>query len=200
MLTESSAPLRRLAAFVALEAIVSERVVALDGGTRAVLELAALLIRDLDPGLLAEALPAPRESIVAALERARAAHFLVSEGGAGGFRFAHALIRQAVRAHIAPARLPELHARLARALERRTAGGSTHELAYYWREAGVGAKSRHYDERAGDSALVVNAFADAAAHYGRALAAGAPGRGTRLRLESKLASALRSEGEASGAS
>ncbi len=187
----------RPAVLRSIESVVAERLRALEAPTREVLETAALLVRELDPVLLAEALGTDPKAVAASLERAEAAHFVVRDGSVSGHRrFAHALIRDAIRAETDPRRLPGLHARLAWALERRSdAVARAHELAHYWWEAGVGSKSRVHDERAGDAALIVNAFADAAAHYRRALAASTPGSAGCRRLAIKLTNVLRDEGE-----
>jgi predicted ATPase len=181
---------------VSIVTIVAERLRLLDHSSRVVLEAAALLVRELDVSLLAAALQCSPLAIAASLERARACYLLVAaEGDPAPPRFSHALIRSAVRDGIEPARLPELHARLARALERRAGAALVrpHELAHYWWEAGVAAKSAYYDECSGDAALNVNAFADAARHYRRALAVCAAGGPEPRRLRAKLRRVVTSE-------
>jgi len=184
----------------AIETIVAERLSRLDPRSRLVVELAALLVRELEPALLAEALGWTENAVAASLERGRVDHLLVRAGAAASPRFAHALIRSAIRAQIARGRLPHLHGRLASALERRAdAVARADELAHYWWEAGVAARSRLYDEQAGDAALTVNADAAAAAHYRRARAASELGSASDLRLAAKLhnLAALEGEGESS---
>jgi len=184
-----------------IEAIVIERLHPLDEATRAVLELAALLVREVDPALLAEALGARPAAVAASLERGRACHLMTADPRTQQVRFAHALIRGAVRGQIEPDRRRRLNARLARALERRPgASARTFELAHYWWEAGVAARSCVYDERAGDAALVVNAFDAAATHYQRAFAASARGSAARRRVAMKLTNVVLREGEVAGGS
>jgi predicted ATPase len=191
----------RPAHFASIEAIVIERLHPLDGATRAVVELAALVVRDVDPALLAEALGASVAAVAASLERGRACHLLSWDPRTQRPRFAHALIRGAVRGQIEPTRCRRLHARLAEALERRPGGSArTFELAHYWWEAGVAARSRVYDERAGDAALVVNAFDAAVAHYRRAFAACERGSAARRRVAMKLTNVVLHEGEVAGGS
>ncbi len=178
-----------------------ERLHPLDGPTRATLEAAALVVRDLDPALLAEALDASPAAVAASLERGRACHLIAHGGGAPPVRFAHALIRGAIRAQIDPDRRRRLHARLARALERRAdAPARSDELAHYWWEAGVAARSCIYDERAGDAALLVNCFDAARTHYQRAFAASERGGAAHHRLAMKLTNMLSYEGEVPGGS
>jgi predicted ATPase len=179
-----------------IEAIVAERLQRLDPCSRVVVELAALIVRDLDPALLAGALGWNRWVIAAALERGQAGHLLAADGAAGGSRFAHALIRSAVGIQIGAERRRDFHARLASALEHRPdAVARADELAHYWWEAGITARSRVYDERAGDAALNVNAADAAAAHYLRAQAASARGSASERRLATKLTNLVSLEGE-----
>jgi predicted ATPase len=180
----------------AIEAIVAERLLRLDPPARLVLELAALLVREVEPALLAGALGWSRRAVLASLERGRADHLLARDAAATP-RFAHALIRAAIRSHIERCRLPGLHGRLATALERRPdATARVDELAHYWWEAGVATRSRVYDEQAGDAALNVNAADAAATHYRRARAACERGSASDLRLSLKLSNIAALEGEA----
>jgi len=175
----------------AIEAIVAERLMRLDSRSRLVVEVAALLVRDLDPAMLAAALGWSRRTVAAALERGRADNLLVATAATGRPRFAHALIQGAIRAQIGSERRRTLHARLASALERRPdAAARPDELAHYWWEAGVAARSRIYDERAGDAALTVNASDAAASHYRRAQAASESGSPGERRLAHKLTNLL----------
>jgi predicted ATPase len=193
-----AAPLGRPGLLVSIEAIVTERLRTLDLGSRTVLELAALLVREIDVRLIADALATTPQVVSVALERARASQFLVSAADRSEpLRFSHALIRGAIRAEISLERRPRLHARLAHALEsRHDADSRSHELAHYWWEACRIEKSKFYDERTGDAALTVNAFADAVKHYRRALVACMPGDADRDRLDAKLEKCLAYEGEA----
>jgi predicted ATPase len=180
----------------AIEAIVAERLLRLDARARLVVEIAALLVRDLDPAMLAAALGWSRRTVAAALERGQSDSLLVAGATAGSARFAHALIRGAVRSQIGFERRRALHERLASALERRPdAAARPDELAHYWWEAGVAARSRVYDERAGDAALTVNAADAAAAHYRRAQAASERGSPGERRLATKLTNLASFEGE-----
>jgi len=180
----------------AIEAIVAERLLRLDARSRLVVEIAALLVRDLDPAMLAAALRWDQWTVAAALERGQADNLLIAGPGVAVPRFAHALIRGAVRVQIGVERRRALHARLAWALERRPdAAARPDELAHYWWEAGVAARSRVYDERAGDAALTVNAADAAAAHYLRAQAASEPGSPGERRLATKLTNLATLEGE-----
>lgn len=92
------------------------------------------------------------------------------------YGFSHGLLREALYAGVTPGRRGALHRRVGEALERRYGvdpGPRLAELARHFAEAaragGDAGKAVEYVRRAGDQARSLFAFAEAAAHYERAL-------------------------------
>lgn len=125
-------------------------VAALDDDARAAAEVAAVLGRDLDPGLLAQ-LAGP-SAVDALLE----AGLLVAPAS-GRVRFRHALVRDALYADVPWLRRRELHRRAAIALEHDDAAPAA--VAEHWRGAGEPGRAR--------AAFAEAAAASAAAHAHR---------------------------------
>ncbi len=118
------------------------------------------------------------DGVITALEEA-AARGLITEtvGPAGGYRFAHALVRHALYERVSTLRRAQVHWRVAEAI-RASAGPAAsrrlNELAYHYRhglEAGDPAVALDWLQRAGDQATGQLAFEDAIEHYQAALAA-----------------------------
>jgi DNA-binding CsgD family transcriptional regulator len=152
-------------------------------------------VRDLDPGLLeiltlasvlGERCSLPLLSVVAgrseddlltALEAAIDLRLMVNEGEE--FRFAHPLIRHVLYGAPIVPRRRRLHLRVAEALEGRgDADIHALEIAHHLIEAGPVAelsKVALWARRAGDRALAVYAWNDAARYYGAAMAAAEAG-------------------------
>jgi DNA-binding NarL/FixJ family response regulator len=93
----------------------------------------------------------------------------------GRYRFAHALIRETLYRELSTARRVRLHRRVGETLERQYgANPQPHlsELAYHFIEGAPGGdvqKAVTYVRRAGDRALALLAYEEAATHYRRAL-------------------------------
>ncbi len=156
---------------VSIRATILERLVNLNDGERHVLQHAAVLGYRFDPQTLALILERDIAAIMPALQRARDQNLIVEEPKDRiRFRFRHALTRQTLYEGLLALAARPLHERIARTLEA-LPGASEHldELAYHWYEARDGAKALAYGERAGDAALGVNAFSEAATYFARAL-------------------------------
>ena len=105
-----------------------------------------------------------------------------------GYRFRHALLRDAAYEMQVRVRLRKLHAEAGAALEDvygAALAGHVAELAYHYRQAGDVERERHYLALVGEQAFNVSAFRDAIAAFERVLAlTPAPQRG---RLTTQLA-------------
>ena len=90
------------------------------------------------------------------------------------YSFPHALMQEALYESLISRRRRLLHRRVAIALEKkRSAKGPSRldELAFHFRIGGDHEKAWHYAKLAGDEAVRLRAWDDAAAHYDNALAA-----------------------------
>ncbi|MBI4514808.1 MAG: AAA family ATPase [Deltaproteobacteria bacterium] len=153
---------------------------------RALLAGAAVLGRDFDIALLAEAsalvisvdeaIPSPRATLLDLLDEARAAGIIETmPQPVGAYRFGHALIRETLYEGLSTAERIAWHQRAGEALEHsseRDSGIRLAELAHHFTEAAVGGevhKGVHYAERAAEQAAMQLAYEDAASQYERAL-------------------------------
>jgi predicted ATPase len=150
------------------------------GPARRVLTTAAVLGTDIDPGLVAAALAVPAGSVSEVITRAERAGLLrPGPGPAASYRFARALIREALYAELTPLGRAESHEKLAAVLS--TApwrGRATHALLahHFLRAVPAGraeaaAKAVGFAALAGQDALDALAYEEAAGHFENALGA-----------------------------
>ncbi len=151
---------------------VRGRVRALGEATRRLLEVASLLDDQFDARALDGATALAADQVVSALEHAHAARLLIES--AGGYRFAHDLVRQCLVDGLSPARRRLLQARLAQRLEEQ--GAAPALVAAQWEGAGQALAAVPWRVRAAEAAWRVHALADAQAQYNQALADGAGGQ------------------------
>ncbi|MFF0086998.1 BTAD domain-containing putative transcriptional regulator [Streptomyces canus] len=98
--------------------VVLDRMAGLDGDTRDLLQIAALIGRDVDLDLLVRVSGLDVESCLERLEPVEALGMLESApGNPFSFRFAHDLVRESVSATTSPSRVSRLHLRVSDALE-----------------------------------------------------------------------------------
>jgi tetratricopeptide (TPR) repeat protein len=139
------------------------------------LEAASVIGRAFRVETLARALGIARPELLGRLEEAIAARLVLEiPGRPGVVRFSHGLVRETLYASLGATRRAELHGAVARALEGRAGGASALELAHHYIEAAVpeaAAKALEYSERAGQEALAVLAYEQAAELFERALRA-----------------------------
>jgi len=173
--------LSRLPAGTALPDTVREtllqRLSLLPAPAREVLEVASVLGRELELSTLQAAC---KGEVLGALGEGLSAGVL-SEAGPLIVRFSHVLAREALYQSLSAARRAELHARCAEALATK-ATDHPFELAHHFVNAApvLGwARAAEHSARAGDRALELSAFDDAASHFANALRGleqtGAPG-------------------------
>jgi DNA-binding CsgD family transcriptional regulator/type II secretory pathway predicted ATPase ExeA len=159
---------------------------------RTILLCAAAIGRRFQPEFLAQTLEFPVEEIIAAIKKAIALQLLVEQSnGELLYAFRHSLTRKVIYGQLLAIEARPLHAKIAKALEMRTADRQLlAELAYHWWRAKNFVKAAEYNERSGDAALEVYAYRDAAVAYERALEAAVELGNSKASLQMKLAGAL----------
>ncbi|MFO7547407.1 MAG: AAA family ATPase, partial [Acidimicrobiia bacterium] len=158
-----------------LQTLLRSRIDRLEPGPRAVLEVAAVAGRSFERALL-EAVTASTD-----LDRDLAALLQVGlvvegDGSAGTFAFRHGLTQDAAYRSIVRKRRRRIHLAVAEALERfhqGELGQWAPLLAHHFGEAADALKTVEYRLVAAESAEAMAAFADAAGHFDRGLAAAA---------------------------
>ena len=187
--------------------LLARRMSTLTSSARSVLQAAAVAGSEFSVDVVAAAAGMPVDRATAALKQLAAAGLVVEEpGGAGETRrFGHDMVREAVERSMAPKARVQLHLRIGKALARprRGAGGPAALTAWHFRAAApVGGSSRalRHSARAGDRAMELLAWEEAAVQYGHALAA-ATGAAHEVRADLLLAlgEAQRLAGEAARA-
>jgi predicted ATPase len=161
-----------------VRAVIGRRLAPLSAAAVQVLSAAAVVGREFDLSLVEPASELPGERILESLSEAVALGVVVEEDGTGGgYRFSHALIREVLYEQLPiPVRL-QLHRRVGEAIERlygTGAGAHVAELARHFAEvAAVGdaVKALLYARLAGERAMAMHAYEEAAAEYQRALGA-----------------------------
>jgi tetratricopeptide (TPR) repeat protein len=135
-----------------LRDLIGRRLGMLSERSRRLVEVAAVVGREVAGALLAEVGGAAADEVLDALEELLARQVL-DEAAPGHFRFVHDKLREIAYAGIAPERRRALHRGAARALE--AAGDPAQmssELAHHFTEAGDVRKAIHYLEAAGAQA------------------------------------------------
>jgi tetratricopeptide (TPR) repeat protein len=158
-----------------LRATIRQRLAPLNDDQRRLLEVAAVVGRDFDVGLLEVACELERDRVLEQLGAAISARLLDERLTAlGRGRFAHALIRETLYEDLAPGQRSELHRRVGRALERLSAGCLDRpygELAHHFFRAaplGDAVTALEYAARAGDQAAAQFGYEEAVGHFERA--------------------------------
>jgi predicted ATPase len=157
-----------------LEGLITERLDRLPdlGG---VIDVAAVLGREVDGTLLGALAPLPAGQLEPALDRLVAEDVLRPAGGAESrYEFSHALLQEAAYTRIARPRRRELHAQVAEVLVRRFGDVAEREperVAHHWTCAAEPAGAMPYWRAAGVRALERAAYREAAEHFRRGLEA-----------------------------
>ncbi|NBD14446.1 AAA family ATPase [Corallococcus sp. c25j21] len=150
-----------------MRALVQRRLEKVPREARGLLDLAALLGRELDLGVLQRA--APDVDVEAWLTDCAAAAVL--DVADERWRFAHDKLRERLLEDLSPASRPALHRRAAEALEAAHPTGHAAALSYHWGQAQDVAREALHARRAGEEALAVGACREALPLLARALAA-----------------------------
>jgi class 3 adenylate cyclase/tetratricopeptide (TPR) repeat protein len=156
-----------------VRAVIDRRLERLDAPVRRALEVAAVVGQAFAESIIRSVLDLAADHVVEALDEACTAG-LLREQEAGRLVFAHALVRHAVLDHLSQTRLARLHWRIAEALERLPADGSSRsgEIAYHYAaglQVGDATTVVRTALAAGDDAVERVAYEDAAHHFRVAL-------------------------------
>ncbi|HVO27198.1 MAG TPA: AAA family ATPase [Candidatus Margulisiibacteriota bacterium] len=171
-----------------VRAVVRHRVAPLSSVCRAVLSVAAVVGREFHRDVVEAVVASDPEadgeiSVLAALDEAAAAGIVAEALERGGrYRFAHAVMREALYEELGSGQRLQLHRRVGEALEqRRDTEDHLAELAYHFYQAAVGtaparaeadtSKTVAYARRAGARAMAALAYEEAVRLYQLALLA-----------------------------
>jgi tetratricopeptide (TPR) repeat protein len=156
-----------------MQQIIQRRLSKLPPSARELLQLAAVIGRQVDVKLLRACAPA----IQVDTWLSECASAAVLELFEGQWRFAHDKLREGVLADLPPRAEPVPHRRVAEAIESVYAGapGWTAALAFHWGKAGESAKEARYTQEAGEQALAAYSCREAIPYLERALAVSSPG-------------------------
>jgi DNA-binding CsgD family transcriptional regulator/tetratricopeptide (TPR) repeat protein len=156
--------------------VVGARLDSVSPGCRKLVQTAAIVGRDFSVALVAAALDEPIERCLPLIDEAMGYGLLDRVGDHGGYRFTHALTRDAVEASLGTADQVALHHVVAEAIQAQFAGDlSEHlgDLARHWAELapyGEAATARTWALRAADEAVRRLAFEEGVRLYRAALA------------------------------
>ena len=152
---------------------IQSRLQVLPAEAQETLRLAAILGREFEFDILAEASDQDEGMLIEALEDAERALLIEKVGADAGGTFAlvHGLIASTLIESTRTLQRRQLHRRAAAAIEARRPGDSSRleALAYHYSEAGEGEKAVNYLLQAGDQARVLYAHREAIDHYQQAL-------------------------------
>ncbi len=154
-------------AFSSIRTTVLEHFYELSEADQQVLYCAAVIGRVFDVRLIARLLGRRLVDVLAGIRRARNLQLVREESsGSHCVAFRHPIFCDVIYRELLAVELRELHGRVAAALEEGSAAAE-HEsaLAYHWSKAGDDAKALHYNMRAGDAAVKLAAYEDAAHFY-----------------------------------
>ncbi len=150
---------------------VLERLARLTAAQRETLEVAAAFGREFRSSLVIATLGRERGDVLATLRAAVAIGLVDETADSDGFRFRHALTRDAIYGELLDIEARELHRRIVLELRGHEQSAETLvALAFHSYAWGDRDSSAHYNELAGDRAAANQAFELAAMHFDRALA------------------------------
>jgi DNA-binding SARP family transcriptional activator len=177
--------------------VLERRVARLPEQTRALLRAAAVAGREVDIDLLAAVGDGTAEEVMAGLEPAVVTGLLTEPPAGADYRFAHALVREALYAGLSRLERSRLHLRVGEALEGHPGTESVRLAHHFARAAKLGGadKAVGYASRAARHATGQLAHAEAAELWQLALDTLPPGReADRARLLTELGQANRAAG------
>jgi predicted ATPase len=158
--------------------VIGRRLNRLSDAANASLAAASVQGRDFDLDVVARATGTPAGDALDDLEEAMEARLVVEvEGRPGRFRFAHALVHETLYEELPARERRRLHDRVGAALVELRGDdfeGYLAELAHHFSQAarpGQAEQAVAYTRQAGDRAMKVLAYEEAASHYQRALRA-----------------------------
>ena len=190
--------------------VIDRRLNRLTESCNRLLAVAAVEGRDFDLNVVSEVAGLPVSHVMETLDEAVDARLVTeTKSGPGRYRFAHALVREVVYAGLRVTQRARLHHLVGEAIERQAQPDldvRLPELAHHFLQAtaiGDADKAVDYVTRAGQLALDLLAYEEAAGHFERAIQAlkvAYPGDGSRLcELLLVLGEAQRAAGDLSAA-
>jgi DNA-binding CsgD family transcriptional regulator/tetratricopeptide (TPR) repeat protein len=186
---------------LSLHALVAERLQECSDEERALLRNASVFGRDFNVAQIVEIFGGEPSTAQPILERSCALQLLDAvDAATGKYRFRHALTRDAIYGEMPPSSVRPLHLHIAEHLEASSSGaaGEPEALAHHFWQAGRRERAAQYYERAGDWAMTIFAYDDAAVSYQRATEGFAGGAPARARVWTKAARALIFAGDLDG--
>ena len=155
--------------------VVGRRLDHLSEECNKVLTIGAVIGREFGLRLLEKVSEVKGDRLLEALEEAMGARVIAElPRSIDQYWFSHALIRETLYEELSTTRRVRLHRQIGEALEELDAEGNLPQLAYHFCEAapaGDVERAVDYAKRAGDKAIALFAYEDAATHYERALQA-----------------------------
>jgi DNA-binding CsgD family transcriptional regulator/tetratricopeptide (TPR) repeat protein len=152
-----------------VRATVLERVAGLDDRSRNVLSLASVLGRRFGAEFLSAIAGSSLDELLRVLRRLRNLQLIDEvEGEPLGYAFRHALTREAIYGELLSAEARALHGHILSVVER-MGSKDAGDLGYHAWAAHDASKATLYNERAGDEARALHAYATAMRAYQRAL-------------------------------
>lgn len=171
-----SGPVRALPIPESVKEVIGRRLDRLSRECNDVLGVAATIGREFGLPTLARVTEVPSEPLLDLLEEAVSARIVEEEArSVGRYRFSHALTRETLYDELSAARRIRLHRRIGQALEtiyRADPDAHLAELAHHFVKAAPGGdidRAVAYARRAGEHAMALLGFEDAAAHFEAAL-------------------------------
>jgi hypothetical protein len=159
-----------------VRAAIQRRLTPLSADAVRVLSAAAVVGQEFDLALVGPTCQLSVERVLGALAEAAALGIVDEEPGSGGiYRFSHSLIREVLYEQLPIQARVQLHRRVGEEIERvHGTGSEAHlaELARHFAEvavAGEAAKALAYASQAGERAMGMHAYEEAASQYRRAL-------------------------------
>lgn len=156
--------------------VIGRRLDQLSDGCNEALTIASAIGREFDVAMIEMLSTHPAEELLEAMDEAVSARVIAPISGTR-YRFAHALIRETLYEELSTAKRLRLHKAAAQALESLSGEDPERylsELAYHFFEAaalGEVTKAVDYSRRAGEKAMRLLAFEEAAVQFDRALQA-----------------------------
>jgi len=186
---------------LSLHALVAERLQQCSDDECTLLRNASVFGRDFDVTQVGEIFGGEESTRRPMLERLCELQLLDAvDATAGKYRFRHALTRDAIYSEMPPELVRPLHLRIAEHLEASpgSATSAPETLAHHFWQANCHEHAAQHYERAGESAMTVFAYDDAAVFYQRAARGFADDSATRARVLAKAARALVFAGDLDG--
>ena len=160
-----------------VQVAIQRRLAPLSADAVGVLSAAAVIGREFDLALLTAACELSGERVLVALSEAAALGMVAEADGAFGYRFSHSLVREVLYEQLPLPIRVQLHRRVGETIEAVYGTGSSApvaELSRHFAEvaaSGEAGKALEYAQRAGERAMDMHAYEQAAADYQRAVAA-----------------------------